>query len=130
MGSRIHPTPDISDSSKLREASWQAEVSELWYEDRDQTLRKLWGQGEKEFIEAAEETGKRGRGEIFPRKEEKKEMEGAKGSEGIRMGYKKEDKGLREGIFAPTSYWDRAETNVLEQNQLCLDVPEMLYMRL
>ena len=55
------------------------------YEDRDQTLRKLRGQGKKEFIEAEEEMGKKRGEEIFLRKGETKEMQEEKGSEGIRM---------------------------------------------
>ena len=55
------------------------------YEDRDQTVSELWGQGEKEFIEAEAEMGKKAGGGILLRKGEKKEMEEEKGSEGIRM---------------------------------------------
>ena len=79
----VHCPPDISDSNKLREANGQAEGGDSG--DRDQTFRELRGQGEKEFIEAEAEVGKKAGGEILLRKGEKKEMEEGKGSEGIRM---------------------------------------------
>ena len=72
----VHCPPDISHSNKLREANGQAEGGDSG--DRDQTFRELRGQGEKEFIEAEAEVGKKVGGE-------KKEMEEEKGSEGIRM---------------------------------------------
>ena len=79
----VHCPPDISDPNKLREANGQAEGGDPG--DRDQTFRELRGQGEKEFIEAEAEMGKKAEGEILLRKGEKKEMEAEKGSDGIRM---------------------------------------------